>query len=191
MGKSLMSAWVLLAEGFEEVEAITPIDFLRRAGIDVTAVAIGTQKMVTGSHGIGVMADALLKTLEGDPDAVLLPGGMPGAANLGASQLVTDLLGRMVAANKLVAAICAAPAMVLGTGGFIEGRNFTCYPGYEDRVKQATFSTDRVVRDGNMITSRGPGSAAEFACAIIEHLLDRQTAARVWKETLQAQSVSA
>ena len=173
---------LLLAEGFEEVEAVTPIDYLRRAGIDVTVAAAGENTAVTGSHGIKLSADALLGGLFGGGkpdlsgwDAVILPGGLPGAVNLAASEAVQGLLKEMAAQGKLVCAICASPARVLAPLGLLKGKNFTCYPGEEKNIAapvlaEASLKTDRVVEDGKLITSRGAGTAAEFACAIIERL---------------------
>jgi 4-methyl-5(b-hydroxyethyl)-thiazole monophosphate biosynthesis len=169
---------VLLAKGFEEVEAVTPIDYLRRAGVEVTTAAIGAGRTVTGSHGIPVAADAALadlakagKAAASAWDAVLIPGGLPGAANLAASRETGALLKEMAAAGKTVAAICASPAMVLAPLGILKGKRFTCYPGLEEKVSGAHWSEDKVVIDGNIITSRGAGTAAAFAIAVIGKLL--------------------
>ncbi|GHV91382.1 DJ-1 family protein [Spirochaetia bacterium] len=175
---------VLLAEGFEEVEAITPIDYLRRAGLEVTTAAVGASRIVTGSHGIPVTADAVLpdllkagKAAASAWDAVLIPGGMPGAANLAASTETGALLKEMAAAaGKIVAAICASPAVVLAPLGILAGRRFTCYPGMEEKVSGARWSDDKVVIDsdsagGSIITSRGAGTAAAFAIAVIGKLV--------------------
>ena len=173
---------VLLAEGFEEVEAVTPIDYLRRAGIEVTTAALGAGRIVTGSHGIPVTADAVLsdlvkagKAAASAWDAVLLPVGLPGAANLAASKETGALLKEMAAAGRTVAAICASPAMVLAPLGILAGKRFTCYPGLETQVSGAQWSEDKVVIDtgdagGNIITSRGAGTAAAFAIAVIGKL---------------------
>jgi 4-methyl-5(b-hydroxyethyl)-thiazole monophosphate biosynthesis len=185
----VQKALVLLAEGFEEVEAITPIDYLRRAGVAVTTCAISgasrddTTLTVQGSHGIAVNADASMKELvttlrfqAAHWDAVLLPGGMPGASNLAAAADVTALLREMASADKLVCAICAAPAVVLAPHGLLSGRRFTCYPGMEATVHGAQWSDERVVIDRTIITSRGAGTAADWALAIIETLLDKEAA---------------
>ena len=172
-------ALVFLADGFEEVEAVTPIDYLRRAGIEVTTCSVGGQ-MVKGSHGIVVQADTslaaqgLLKAT--DWDAVLLPGGIPGAPNLAASEAVSALLRDMASAGKLVCAICASPAVVLSPLGLLKERRFTCYPGLETEVKEGSWSEQRVVVDGNLITSRGAGTAADWAIAIIGKLVNKETA---------------
>ena len=170
---------VLLAEGFEEVEAITPIDYLRRAGITVTIAAIGDVLTVKGSHGVQISADTCLKSLLGEGhsawDGVVVPGGLPGTDNIAASKTAGDFLIAMGTAGKLVSAICAAPARVLFPLGLLAGKKFTCYPGEEKKVLSAgsnvEWKEERVVVDGNLITSRGPGTAGEFACAIIERLL--------------------
>jgi len=175
---------VLLAEGFEEVEAVTPIDYLRRFGVEVTAAAIGKNLTVRGSHGIQIMADALLDGLlaEGNLlpsawDGVVIPGGLPGADNLAASRETGVFVTEMAAQGKLICAICAAPARVLSPLGLLKGRKFTCFPGEEEKVTSpssasygAQWKEDRVVVDGSFITSCGAGTAGEFACAIVEAL---------------------
>jgi 4-methyl-5(b-hydroxyethyl)-thiazole monophosphate biosynthesis len=175
---------VLLAEGFEEVEAVTPIDYLRRCGIEVTAAAVGNSLYVKGSHGIRITADALLESLFAEGrllpsvwDGVIVPGGLPGADNLAASKETGILITEMAAQSKLICAICAAPARVLAPLGLLKGKNFTCFPGEEEKVTSpssasygARWKEDRVVIDGSFITSRGAGTAGEFACAIVEKL---------------------
>jgi 4-methyl-5(b-hydroxyethyl)-thiazole monophosphate biosynthesis len=188
----MKKALVFLAEGFEEVEAVTPIDYLRRAGIEVTTVSIGAagaggeRVLVHGSHRVGIHADTTLKTLtaEGkanaaDWDAVVLPGGGVGSENLAAQPGVGGFVKAMAEAGKLVCAICAAPAVVLAPLGLLSGRRFTCYPGMEDRVAGAEWTADRVAIDGNLITSRGAGTAGEFAAAIIGKLAGGAAAEQV------------
>jgi 4-methyl-5(b-hydroxyethyl)-thiazole monophosphate biosynthesis len=181
---------VLLAEGFEEVEAVTPIDYLRRAGIEVTTAAIGKDRIVTGSHGIALAADMLFGELSGAAnvsasyDAVLIPGGMNGANNLASSAAAGAVLKGMAEAGKWVCAICAAPAVVLYPLGLLEGRRFTCYPGLEHDVSGAEWSKDNVVVDGNLITSRGAGTAGLFAIAVIEKLLSKTEAKKVAEAVL-------
>jgi 4-methyl-5(b-hydroxyethyl)-thiazole monophosphate biosynthesis len=167
----MKTACVLLAEGFEEVEAITPIDYLRRAGIDVRVLGV-SGRTVVGSHDIKIDADQGPEGLTGDYDCVVLPGGGRGADNLAASPSVVELVRRQFRAGKLVAAICAAPAVVLhGACGILQGRRFTCFPGLESKVTGASFSEDRVVVDGNLITSRSAGTAGEFSAAIAQALV--------------------
>lgn len=177
---------VLLAEGFEEVEAVTPIDFLRRAGVEVVTAGVGGVT-VRGSHGITISADAGVESLEsGDLDGVVLPGGMPGAANLAASPEVGRLVRSMIDSQKLIAAICAAPAKVLAPMGVLAGKRATCFPGDEvSFASDVTFSEERVVRDGDLITSRGAGTAAEFAEEIIRYLVDEKAASEVHRRTVQ------
>jgi 4-methyl-5(b-hydroxyethyl)-thiazole monophosphate biosynthesis len=182
---------VLLADGFEEVEAVSPIDYLRRAGLDLTTAAVGKSKLVTGSHGIPLSADALLSELadQGAWDAVVLPGGMPGASNLAASALTTKFLKEMAAAGKTVAAICASPALVLAPLGLLAGRAFTCFPGMEKQVDPSLnpggrWSEDRVVIDGNIVTSRGAGTAGIFATSLIGLLLGKAEGEKIAQTVL-------
>jgi len=175
---------ILLAVGFEEIEAVTPIDFLHRAGIEVIVCGIN-EESVTGSNGIVLKSDCGFDDLPTDLDGIILPGGMPGALNLSLSVGVSKILKAMDNDNKLIAAICVAPAIVLSAADVLKGKKFTCYPGFEDRVSNAQFTNDRVVQDGNLITSRGPGSAAEFSIAIIDYLVGHETANFVKQSTLQ------
>ncbi|PIU39866.1 MAG: DJ-1 family protein, partial [Candidatus Omnitrophica bacterium CG07_land_8_20_14_0_80_50_8] len=124
------TALIVLADGFEEIEAVTPIDVLRRAGIEVIVAGVGKRE-VTGAHDITVETDLMLEQYQGIPDAVVLPGGMPGAANLNQSEALKDLLQKMKRAGKIIAAICASPAVVLAPNGILEGKKATCYPGFE------------------------------------------------------------
>ncbi len=144
---------VLLAPGFEEIEAITIIDVLRRASIDVVALGVSGGQ-VRGSHGIGVAADRALAEAESEPwDMVILPGGMPGSTNLRDDPRVQALISRQAKEGKRIAAICAAP-IALGKAGVLKGKKATSYPGFEDQLAGASFQTDRVVRDGTILTSR-------------------------------------
>jgi 4-methyl-5(b-hydroxyethyl)-thiazole monophosphate biosynthesis len=180
----MKTACLLLAEGFEEVEALTQADYLRRAGIHVTIAGIAGRK-IKGSHGIAVEADAGPEALEDSYDAIILPGGMPGARNLAESPAVRNLINRHYTKGKLIAAICAAPAVVLHGGcNLLQGKKFTGYPGTEESVQGARFIPDRVVIDGNIITSRGPGTAGEFAVAIIAALENKQKADEVAQHAL-------
>lgn len=165
---------VLLAEGFEEVEALTAIDYLRRSEIEVIVAGIGGRD-VTGGHDIRVDADISLDELEEDQaaslDAIVVPGGGKGATNIAADPQAVELIRRLFASGKLVASICASPAVVLhGACGILAGKRFTCYPGLEAKVTGATFVAERVVVDGNLITARAAGTAGEFARAIVKAL---------------------
>ncbi|RLW70853.1 MAG: DJ-1 family protein [spirochete symbiont of Stewartia floridana] len=174
---------VFLADGFEEVEAVTPIDYLRRADIEVIIAGVGSSAP-TGSKGVRINADVEIDELSGELDAVILPGGMPGATNLASSAPVERLCAEMLKSGKLVAAICAAPAVALNRFGLLEQRKFTCYPGYEKQVMAGRFLPERVIVDGNLITSRGPGTAGEFAVEIIRYLTNDQITRNIAKATL-------
>jgi 4-methyl-5(b-hydroxyethyl)-thiazole monophosphate biosynthesis len=170
----MVSAVVLLAEGFEEIEAITITDVLRRAKIEVTTVSLGAQT-VRGSHQISVLADTTLDAVgERLADAVVLPGGMPGSANLRDDPRVTELLRKYASERRLVCAICAAP-IALEAAGVLKGKRATGYPGYD--LPSAAYEEQRVVEDSNVITSRGPGTAMEFAMRLVERLASREVAA--------------
>jgi 4-methyl-5(b-hydroxyethyl)-thiazole monophosphate biosynthesis len=174
----MSSVCVLLADGFEEIEAITIVDVLRRAEIPVELLGVHGRR-ARGSHGIVVEADATLaERAEASWAAVVLPGGMPGAATLRDDPGVQALLHRQQAAGGRVAAICAAP-IALGAAGLLEGRDATCYPGFEGGLGGARHRTERVVEDGPVITSRGPGTALEFALALVRTLRDPATAERL------------
>jgi len=182
-------AIVLLADGFEDVEAVTPIDYLRRAGIEVTTASISDSLTVTSKWGgIKMTATSTLAEVTKQEinsyDAIILPGGMPGTASLAASKETGSLVKDMAANGKLVCAICAAPALVLAPLGLLKGKNFTCYPSMEEKVTDGKWSDDRVVTDGNVITSRGAGTAGEFAVAIIEKLLDKAAAQKLAETVL-------
>lgn len=175
---------LLLAEGFEEVEAVTPIDFLRRAGIKLTTAGInGT--VIKGAQGVSLTADMKIEDLPSDLDGVVIPGGLPGASNIAASEVAGTIIRTLFDEGCLVASICAAPAFVLAPLGILEGKKATCYPGYEGDLSGAVFSEERVVADGNVITSRGPGTAAEFAVEIIRYLSGSDAAEEVFNQTLQ------
>ncbi len=159
--------YLFLANGFEEIEALCPLDLLRRAGIEVTTVGVNGAEWVMGSHGICVQAD-LPDTMFRDarPEMVILPGGMPGAKNLDESRVVDQAIRAASASDGYLAAICAAP-MVLGHRGCLRGKQATCFPGFEDELEGATLSKARVVRDGKIITAAGMGVALEFGLALV------------------------
>ena len=172
MKKTLM----LFAEGFEEVEALTAVDLLRRAEIGCDMIAVGGGDTVTGSHGITVRMDGTLDGTDTDAyDGVLLPGGQPGTRNLAAEERVRELLRRFHAAGKLTAAICAAPT-VLAEAGLLEGRRAVCYPGLEDRLTGATVADGDVAIDGTVVTSRGVGTAIPFALAVVAYFSGEEKA---------------
>ncbi|MDP4132775.1 MAG: DJ-1/PfpI family protein [Bacillota bacterium] len=162
--------YVLLAEGFEEIEALTQVDILRRAKINVMTVGV-TGKKVTGSHGIEVKSDiSIKKALKAkDCEGVILPGGMPGTTNLKASKEAAFLIEEAANEGKMVAAICAAPS-VLGKLGLLEGKKAVCFPGHEKELTGAELAAEPVVIDGNIITSRSAGTAHLFAFALVEYI---------------------
>lgn len=159
---------VVFAEGFEEIEALIPVDVFRRAGFDCSMLGLENAS-VTGSHGIQVAMDGVFDGSLDAYDLVVLPGGMPGSTNLRDNEgLITSLQARNKA-GKYIAAICAAP-IVLNHAGLLEGRKFTCFPGVEEQIASGEHQTDLVVVDGNIITSRGAGTALAFAYALVDLL---------------------
>lgn len=164
-------AVVLFANGFEEIEAVTPLDILRRAGVETVAAGVGGMTL-TGSRGLKILADVEIERLDSDLDMLVLPGGGLGAKNLGESSKARELAERLLAAGKIVGAICAAPVMTLGSWGLLAGKKATCFPGMEGQFpKNVAFSTDPVVMDGNIVTSRGAGTAMKFSLALVGKLL--------------------
>jgi 4-methyl-5(b-hydroxyethyl)-thiazole monophosphate biosynthesis len=166
----MTKTFIFLAPGFEETEAVTPIDILRRAGLDVEIISISSRKEVTSSHGITIVADSLFEdTVFSKGEMLILPGGMPGAKNLndhaGLKKLILDYAGK----GKYIAAICAAP-MILGGMGLLKGEKAISYPGYEKQLLGAQVTEERVVVSGKFVTAKGPGVAVEFALKIVEIL---------------------
>ena len=162
---------LFLANGFEEIEALTTLDILRRASIPVQTISISGSRSVTGAHGITVKADAIFRRSEVlQSDCLILPGGMPGADNLRMHPGVCNAVREQVARGAYVAAICAAPALVLGTTGVLEGKKATTYPGFEDKSHGATYTKRGIEADGTIITAKAPGYTFEFAFTIIEAL---------------------
>ena len=160
---------VFLADGFEEIEAVTIIDVLRRAAVEVTTVALSGRSVV-GAHQIEMVADASLEEVDvSSCDGLILPGGMPGSSNLRDDRRVLDHIVAAVASQKVVAAICAAP-IALEAAGVLRGKRATSYPGFS--LPSANYQESRVVEDGNLITSRGPGTALSFAFALVSRFAD-------------------
>ena len=171
--------YIFLAEGFEAIETITPLDMLIRAGIEVNTISISDEFMVKSSQGIPVEADDLFDNTDfSDAELLILPGGQPGATNLGKHKGLEALLRDAMAKNLPVAAICAAPT-VLGKHGLLQGRKATCYPGCEGMLKGADCTETLVQKDGNLITACGPAAAVEFATAIISLLRGDEVTASV------------
>ena len=172
---------IFMAEGHEEIEALTVVDLLRRAGIDIYMVSITGEKKVTGSHGITTVCDKLIETVNfDDADMLVLPGGMPGTINLGECELLMDQVHGFNTSKKGLAAICAAPT-VFGKAGILQGKKATCYPGMEGDLKGANTSTDAVCHDGHIITSRGLGTAIPFALEIIRTFQGDEAAEKLAK----------
>ena len=171
--------YIFLADGFEEIEALGTLDLIRRAGIEALSVSIGENEYVTGSHGITVKADITIdKCTDGSPEAVILPGGMPGAENLSNSREVRDFVKKNFEEGRCIAAICAAP-MVFGRMGILKGFSATCYPGFEKYLDGAEYTAKSVECDRNVITGNGPGAFYGFAYEIIKKLKDKETADKV------------
>lgn len=163
-----MKVAVLLAEGFETIEALTTVDILRRAGVECHTFAIKNQE-VTTSHHITLKADKVFNEEIKDYDVVVLPGGMPGAVNLRDDERVINLLKEFNSKNKIIAAICAGP-ISLGKAGISEGKNVTCYPGFEEQLGNCNYQKELVVIDRNIITGRGPAAAIPFAFEILKQI---------------------
>lgn len=171
--------YVLLAEGFEEMEAIAPIDLLRRAGETVCTVSITDDKVVIGAHGIPVTADLTCAQAHTEGlKAVILPGGLPGTTNLEASELVRQLLDYAAQNDLFIGAICAAPS-ILGHKGLLRGKRAVCYPGYESTLDGAIVEDAPTVIDGNIVTGKGAGVAEWFALALVEAIVSKDTADRL------------
>ena len=171
--------YVFLADGFEELEAIAPIDVMRRAGLEVVTVGVGKES-VHSSHGVVIKADITDSQvkLDGSVQAVMLPGGMPGTRNLDASPAVHSALDFCAGNGLLITAICAAPS-VLGKKGLLSGREAICFPGFEQLLTGARISEKYVVADGNFITARGAGVAVDFGLKIVEKLCGSEKSAEI------------
>ena len=179
---------LLLADGFEETEALVPLDLLKRAKCNVQTVGI-TGKTVTGAHGIPVTADLSPREIKGKIDLLILPGGMPGAKNLDESPDVDRLIEKTQSDGGRLAAICAAP-MILGHRGLLKGKRAVCFPGFENELKGATLTKSRVETDGNITTAVGMGAAYEFGLALIACLLGRGAAEAVKRSALIPEQIA-
>ena len=173
-----MKVALLLADGFEEIEALTPVDVLRRANITIDTISI-SEKTVMGAHGIEVSADkTATEIIPEEYDMVILPGGMPGSSNLDKSEFTDLMLDSVIKRNGRIAAICAAP-MVLGHRGLLVGKHAVCYPGFENELKGAIIEDCGVVTDGNITTARGMGVALKFAEELVALLINKDTADKI------------
>ena len=181
----MAKALVFLATGFEEIETVTIVDVLRRAGVDVTVAGLAPN-VIEGKHGVKIVPDKSIDDVSvEDFDAFVVPGGNPGYKNLRNDQRVIDMVKKAFNSNKLVAAICAGPA-VLSDAGILNGKACTIYPGMEDELRKGGGKPkmDMVVVDGNIITSRGPATALPFAIKLAEKMVGKQVAENVSKKTL-------
>ena len=171
----MSKAYVFMANGSEEVEALMVVDILRRAKVDVDIVSVTGENVVVGSHNIRVIADKLVEDIEDNADLIVLPGGIPGTYNLRDNQRLSEIVTEQYKSGRYVSAICAAPT-ILGGLGILEGRHACCYPGYEEELNCYETCMDAVVVDDNVITSRGLGTAADFGLALVSLLTDEETA---------------
>jgi len=174
------TSYVFLADGFEEVEALTIVDVLRRAGMPVVTVSINAEAEVTGAHGVKVVADSLFA--DNDYSAaewLALPGGIPGAPNLASHEALCAVLEAQDARGGKVAAICASPAVVLAPLGLLQGREAVCYPGMEQGIEGVRWSRGAVAVDGNVVTGNGPAAATPFALSLVARSLGQEAASQV------------
>lgn len=168
----MKKSYLFLAEGFEEIEALTVVDVMRRAGMPVVTVSVTEELEVLGAHGIKVQADAVIGDIDCvDAEWLIAPGGMPGSTNLAECDLLTAALKKHYAKGGRIAAICAAPAVVLAPLGILDGRDATCYPGFEEKCDKAVMRDTPVVALDNLITANGPASALRFALSIVANSL--------------------
>jgi 4-methyl-5(b-hydroxyethyl)-thiazole monophosphate biosynthesis len=176
--------FLFLAPGFEEIEAVTTMDVLRRAQLNVTSVSLTGDLYVTGAHGIALVADVLYPEIDLSEAAMLiLPGGMPGTNNLNVHEGLKHALKEHANADKPLAAICAAP-LILGQLGLLHGKEATCFPGYEKQLIGAHLSKKSVVQDGVIITANGPGAAARFALQIVQYFTEQALAEQISKDLM-------
>jgi 4-methyl-5(b-hydroxyethyl)-thiazole monophosphate biosynthesis len=182
MTKQIKKVLIFFADGFEEIEAITPVDVLRRAEVDVTTVSITNNRKVKGSHNIEITTDTLLDEIKDiEADMLILPGGLPGAENLKNSKELKQIIQNYSDKGKSIGAICAAP-MVLGEMGILKDKKATCYPGFEKYLHGAEVSTNGVETSSNIITGKGVGAAMKFSLELVAQLIDRQTADELAKK---------
>lgn len=182
----MATVYIFFAKGFEEIEGLTVVDLLRRADIDVKMVGITAEETVTGAHGIRIITDMSAADVDlADAAALVLPGGMPGTKNLGNCEVLTELLKQAAKQELTIAAICAAPS-VLGDLGLLKGKKAVCYPGFEDRLTDAEVLYEPVVTDGNIITSRGMGTAIDFGLELISRFAGAEKAKAIAEAIIYA-----
>ena len=172
---------IFMADGCEEIEGLTVVDIVRRAKMEIVMISITGKREVTSSHQVTFLTDALAAEVDYDTlDGIVLPGGMPGTLNLQADETVNKVIRQFAAEGRLVCAICAAPS-VLGAAGILEGKCAICHPGFEEKLTGARVEEKEVVVDGNVITSRGMGTAIPFALEIVRYFADDETVEQVRK----------
>ena len=177
---------IFLAEGFEEVEAMFPLDIMRRGGLPVVTVSVTGDLTVTGAHGVPIVADTLIELLDDEEiEMVVLPGGLPGATNLDAHEGLDKIIRDFAVAEKPLAAICAAP-MVYGKRGLLKGKKATCYPGFDSYLEGAEYTGNMVEVVDNFILGKGPGAASEFGFAILKKYVGEEKIMEVKKGMLLA-----
>lgn len=194
----MKTAAVFFADGFEDIEALSPVDYMRRAGIEVYTVAIPSKTMndkyiVTSSHKVPMIMDLTFDEYiesckDGNPDCVVCPGGSVGADNLAASKELASHLEKVFSEGKLVAAICASPAVVLGKTNILKEKKWTCYPGMQNNAKdeyQNGYKNEVFVTDNNLVTSRGPGASEQFAMELVRILCGEETAKKIHDSSQQ------
>lgn len=181
----MKTSFIFLADGFEEVEALTSVDVMRRAGMPVMTVSINPGPEVTGAHGVTVMADSLFEDNDySDAEWLVLPGGVPGAPNLAAHEALCDVLADQDERGGKIAAICASPSVVLAPLGLLQGRRAVCYPGMEAALEGVTWDKAPVAVDGHVVTGNGPAAAAPFALTLVAQSLGRDKAVEVANDML-------
>ena len=178
----MAKVYVFLADGFEDVEALIPIDVLRRGGVEVVTISTTLFPLVESAHGVNIEADLQFDQADySDADLLMLPGGMPGASNLYAHEGVCEAVMAQFKAGKKIAAICASPAVVLAQLGILDGKKATCYPGFEKVLEEtgATYTGDLVTVDGNLTTGEGPAAAFPYAYELLTQLVDQETSDQI------------
>ena len=176
----MAKVYVFLADGFEDVEALIPIDVVRRGGVEVVTVSTTEFTQVESAHGVSIESDIQFDQSDyTDADLLMLPGGMPGASNLFAQEGVCEALKAQFAAGKKIAAICASPAVVLAPLGILDSKRATCYPGFGQALTNATSTADLVTVDGNITTGEGPAAAFPYAYELLTQLVDKATSDQI------------
>lgn len=181
----MAKVYAMIADGSEEVELLAVVDILRRSGIETVLVSVSDTKETVSSHNVKIEADAVAAETDfSDGDVIFLPGGLPGSENLSACEKLIDAIREALKDGRRVAAICAAPGVVLGRHGFLEGKTATCFPGFEKEFKGAEYTMQGVVTDGNITTARGLGFAIDLGLELVK-LLDCEEKAEDTKKKIQ------